>query len=170
MKRSLLACFAMLSLLVLVAGAVASPAAAAPGGKANGVKACQKGGWETLARSGDAGTPFVSQKECVSYASNGGTLVPYVPVIQRSLSAVTVQTGDPDYCIAHVTGTGFAPNTVYTLYTKAGWDAAFSPFGTVTSDGDGDLDFYGWSYANGAGVTFQAQVDGAESNVVTLNC
>jgi len=111
MKRRLLTCFAMLSLLVLVAGAVASPAAAAPGG--NATKACQKGGWETLARSGDAGTPFVSQKECVNYASKGGTLVPYVPELNPTINISFDPTGDSQFCLPKVELVDFAANTAY---------------------------------------------------------
>jgi len=52
--------------------------AAKPGNSPN-AKACQKGGWENLARSTDNSIAFSSEMECVSYAAEGGTLVAYSP-------------------------------------------------------------------------------------------
>jgi hypothetical protein len=74
MKRWMLTCFATLSLLMVVAGAVASPAAAAPGGNAANAQACQQGGYANLsARAG--GPPFANTGQCVS-ASAQGTVYP----------------------------------------------------------------------------------------------
>jgi hypothetical protein len=67
-------------IIALVAiGAVAAAGAAAGNGKGNGgnsanAKMCQKDGWMSLAQSD--GTPFTSQEACVSYAAQGGTLIP----------------------------------------------------------------------------------------------
>ena len=48
------------------------------GGNASGnspnAKRCQKGGWATLARAGDAAVPFTSENECVRYGAQGGQL------------------------------------------------------------------------------------------------
>jgi hypothetical protein len=64
----------VLSLITLMSAVLA---AAAVAGNSNGAKdaswkLCLKGGWETLYTSN--GQPFASQKDCVSYAKQGGTL------------------------------------------------------------------------------------------------
>jgi len=79
MKRWMLACLAMLTMLLLVA----SPAAAKPAdnqgsGNSGAAKQCKKGNWVTLARTGDEDTAFVSEEECVSYGAQGGLIVDYV--------------------------------------------------------------------------------------------
>ena len=66
--------------VVLVAMAVSlsfgvATATAAKGSNSASAKACQKGGWENLMRS-PSGPGFNSEQECVSYAAQGGTLLP----------------------------------------------------------------------------------------------
>jgi hypothetical protein len=61
--------------LIALMSAVLTGAAVAENGngaKAASWKLCLKGGWETLYTSN--GEPFASQKDCVSYAKQGGTL------------------------------------------------------------------------------------------------
>ena len=54
---------------------VAAPAFAAKGGgNSPNAKGCQKGGWQTQARTEDPATAFTSVGECTSYAAKGGTL------------------------------------------------------------------------------------------------
>lgn len=53
---------------------VANPVGNGPGNSAN-AKACQKGGWQNLARLGSSGEPFSSQGECVSFGARGGVIV-----------------------------------------------------------------------------------------------
>ena len=47
-------------------------------GNSQNAKSCQKGGWQTQARSETPTVPFTSEEECVSYGAQGGTLVPLV--------------------------------------------------------------------------------------------
>lgn len=129
MKRWLRTYFAALSMLVLAAGAVAGPAAAAPGGNSDNAQACHKGGWESLARTEDPGTAFLDQDECVSYGAQGGTLVPYVPVVLNPAIYVSFDpTGDPRFCLPQVDLVDFAANTEYVVTSE------ISYFSDLTSD------------------------------------
>ena len=47
-------------------------------GNSKNAKACQKGGWQTQARSETPTVPFASESECASYGAQGGTLVALV--------------------------------------------------------------------------------------------
>jgi hypothetical protein len=83
-KRWILACFATLGLLVLVA----SPAAAVPGGNAENAKDCQNGGY---VHYNDAqGNPFKSVGECVSSLAQG---VPTISVVRNGTADIYGQQG-----------------------------------------------------------------------------
>ena len=60
------------ALSIAVALAVGVASATASGGNFANAKACQKGGWQTLAESG--GRPFANEGACVNYGAMGGTL------------------------------------------------------------------------------------------------
>ena len=63
-------------LIVAVAtAAIIVPLALAGGGNSDNAKACQKNGWQTLARAQDSTAGFNNQDECVSYAAHGGSLI-----------------------------------------------------------------------------------------------
>jgi len=68
--RILLALFAALAFALSIGVATA----AAGGGNSDAAKACQQGGWENLVRQ-DA-TAFTNTGDCVSYAAQGGALIP----------------------------------------------------------------------------------------------
>jgi len=68
MKRIALVLCAGVALVVGVSTAMA-------GGNSDIAKACQKGGWQTLARTEDNTSGFNNQDECVSYGARGGKLV-----------------------------------------------------------------------------------------------
>lgn len=72
----------LLTLTTLGAGesALAKPAGNGSGNSAN-AKACQKGGWQSLARSEDPRFAFGKQGDCVSYGAQGGVIVPHVPEV-----------------------------------------------------------------------------------------
>jgi hypothetical protein len=53
---------------------VGATSATAHNGNADAAHACQHGGWQNLVRSD--GTAFDNQSDCVSYAAQGGTLMP----------------------------------------------------------------------------------------------
>jgi len=80
--KSRAAAVAIAASLVVPALALASSAGAA--GNSGNAKSCQKDGWKTLARADN--TAFKSQGECVSYATQGGTLVPLLPDLIPVLS------------------------------------------------------------------------------------
>jgi hypothetical protein len=71
MTRRIAVVFALITLMsaVLTGAAMAGNS---NGAKGANWKLCLKGGWETLYTSN--GEPFASQKDCVSYAKQGGTL------------------------------------------------------------------------------------------------
>ena len=73
-----------LVVIVALTGVVAGGAQAANPGNSQNAKACQKGGWEDLARSEDY-SGFSSEEECVSYAARGGTLVNPLALCQQQL-------------------------------------------------------------------------------------
>jgi len=53
---------------------VGAATATAGGGNSDAAKACQQGGWQTMVRQD--GTGFKNAGDCVSYAAQGGGLVP----------------------------------------------------------------------------------------------
>jgi hypothetical protein len=57
---------------------LAIPLMGAKGSNASGAKACQKGGYATLATSEDPYGAFPDQDVCVAYAARGGTLTALV--------------------------------------------------------------------------------------------
>lgn len=71
-------------LLLLTAGGLLAPAQADKAGNSANAKQCQKGGYQTLYTS--TGATFATEKECTSYAAQGGTLTttpPYKYQAQR---------------------------------------------------------------------------------------
>ena len=62
----------VLGLITLMSAVLTGAAVASNGAKDATWKLCLKGGWETLYTSN--GGTFSSQKDCVSYAKQGGTL------------------------------------------------------------------------------------------------
>jgi len=64
-------------IVAAVAAAILVPLAVAGGGNSANAQACQKGGWQGLARQGNTG--FNNQDECVSYAAHGGVLTKKQP-------------------------------------------------------------------------------------------
>ena len=72
-RRTLLA----LAVALAALAAQSATASAAPtGGNAPAAKACQKGGYTSLARAESPTVAFTSSDECTAYAAEGGTLVP----------------------------------------------------------------------------------------------
>lgn len=154
----------LFSLIALMSGAIPL-GAAAKGGDAPGnsgvAHACQKGGWEMLARDESPTVPFVNQDECVSYGAHGFAvvdLIPYNPMI----TATFAPTGDPAFCSVFVNLTGFAGDTEYTvspMIREGGIPFYYSSFTVLTdkygsatqgwgSYVDTDYSFYGDSYVN----------------------
>jgi hypothetical protein len=72
MRRTIGAVTVAVALSCGVVGVLAGPASAAPGGNSANVKLCLKGGWQRLVRADQ--TPFVNERDCVSYAAQGGTV------------------------------------------------------------------------------------------------
>src|SRR3954453_1641139 len=62
----------ILGLIVVAAAAAILVPLAVAGGNSDNAKACQQGGWQTLARQDNTG--FNNQDGCVSYAAHGGVL------------------------------------------------------------------------------------------------
>ena len=69
--------------LVVAAATAAMIVPFALAGNSDSAKACQKGGWQTLARSQDNTAGFNSQDECVAYGAQGGTLVPKAAAVTQ---------------------------------------------------------------------------------------
>lgn len=157
----MLALFATLSLLLVVA----SPIAAAPGGNSANAHACQKGGWESLARAEDPGTAFSNQGECVSYGAQGGTIVPYEPFVYNPVVTANMARDESGvYCGTQITATGFAPETTYDAYYLFGSEAIDAP--DVKTDADGNWSGNSNSAAVGTQRSFQFFIDGVGSNII----
>jgi hypothetical protein len=71
MKKALMAALLLGTMLALSSGV---GIATAGGGNSDAAKACQKDGWQTMVRQD--GTGFKNAGDCVSYAAQGGGLVP----------------------------------------------------------------------------------------------
>jgi hypothetical protein len=99
-------------------GALAVTTMAAPGGNANNTKHCQKGGWASLARTGEASTAFVSQGAGVSYAAQGGTIVDlYVAV--PSITITFTPRSNSNFRWVRVHLRDFKPSTAYQVTNYA---------------------------------------------------
>lgn len=106
----------VLALVLVMALGIATPPAASANPPAqanlgNSVDAhrCQKGGWEDLARSESPMTAFANQDECVSYAAEGGVIVPLM------VSYLTLGWVSP---IGTVTGAGLQPGAPLMMHLK----------------------------------------------------
>jgi hypothetical protein len=117
----------------IIGGASAKPSGPGPGNSPN-AKACQKSGWKTLYTT--TGATFTSEKQCVSYASKGGTLLTSPPsrtlaVTKAGVGAGTV-TGDGINCGSDCTQSYPQGSTVILSAspasgsTFAGWSGACS--------------------------------------------
>jgi hypothetical protein len=99
---------AVIVLMLFSLTAVAPMAAAqGKGGNSEAAHACQKGGFAHLKRAD--GTRFANTGECVSFAAQGGELLPLAPDVVVSFDP----TGDPFYCLVQVDLVDFDPNTTY---------------------------------------------------------
>ena len=76
MRRLLRPLLVLVALVVATLGMTGTAAAAPTGGNAPAAKACQKGGYTSLARAESPTVAFTSSEECTAYAAKGGTLVP----------------------------------------------------------------------------------------------
>jgi hypothetical protein len=70
----------MVALCAVFALAVGVATATAGNGGNSQKKQCYQGGWQTV--YGTDGTTFTSQKDCVSYVTNGGTLTTTPPPVR----------------------------------------------------------------------------------------
>lgn len=68
--------FAAAVALTALAAQSATASAAPTGGNAPAAKACQKTGYQSLARAESPAVAFTSSDECTAYAAKGGTLTP----------------------------------------------------------------------------------------------
>ena len=114
MKRWMLACFALLTMLLLVASPVAAKPADNEGpGNSGAAKQCQNGKWASRARQQTPSVAFVSENECVSYGAQGGKIVRLV-----------VTTVDPvTRCIAEATAAGFDTSGMNIMAGTTGTDS-----------------------------------------------
>jgi hypothetical protein len=144
--------------------------AAKPGnGNSENAKACQKGGWATLAPQESPSVAFQSQDECVSYGANGSTLAPHTPLPPHISIGMTPAGG---LCVPSILATGFAPNVnySYTLYINNLDVITTHGSGTVTADDDGEISLRGPSFVRSPGVSFGADIGGFSSDWVPYVC
>ena len=104
MKRSMLTCFATLSLLLVMAGAVATPTLAKPGGNAVASAACAGEGYRNYTDATRTG--FKNEGQCTAYAAQGNALVP-----RKSAVLTFVASSTDGYCLPVLTVSGYEPGT-----------------------------------------------------------
>jgi hypothetical protein len=94
-----------LALLATAVVCLGQTAVASAQGNSGNAKRCHQGGWRTLARSD--GSTFADEGACVSYAAEGGTLVPRLPdlVPVPNCTSSTTSAG----CSVEVKNIGNAP-------------------------------------------------------------
>jgi hypothetical protein len=153
------------ALLVALSVGLVAPAAAmaANGGNSDAAHACQQGGWQGLEASD--GTDFTNTGDCVSYAAQGGTLVPSAP----NLSLSFTPTFDPNYCNVFVTLDDFAPSTTYTVdFTVAGFPG-YHVYRDVTTDSGGDVTTDVFSFYN-QNRQMNAAIGSVNSGFINITC
>jgi hypothetical protein len=91
---------AVIVLALLLALTLAVPLMGAKGNSGS-AKACQKGGWETLAPAESPSTGFASEEACVAYGAKGGGAVPEVPALSIEFRAII----DGQYCVLQAQAT-----------------------------------------------------------------
>jgi hypothetical protein len=90
---------AALVLVLATLGMTGTAAAAPTGGNAPSAKACQKDGYQSLARAESPTVAFTSSDECTAYAAEGGTLTALQTDPSRALCeslSGTFGAGGPD--------------------------------------------------------------------------
>ena len=156
---------------VLLSLSVAAPVAEAKPGQGNSAnaKACQKGGWATLARTEDPGTPFTSQDECVRYGARGGVLTVYVSP-PPSISVVIVPSVESE-CVAQVSGEGFAANTSLSgrAFYMTGGDGN-SVAVSVDTRSDGTFLYISPSLPSDPTLDYLIRFGGIAANEVSFTC
>jgi hypothetical protein len=158
-------------LTVALSLVVAAPnASAGPGnGNSANAKLCQQGGWATLARTGDSGTPFTSQDECVRYGARGGVLTAYVPP-PPTISVVIVPSVEGE-CVAQVSGEGFAANTSLSgraFYTTGGDGNSVAV--SVDTRSDGTFLYISPSLPSDPTLNYLIRFGGFAANEVPFAC
>jgi hypothetical protein len=159
---------------VVLGLALAAPwadTAAKPGGRnSDNAKACQKGGWETLAREETPTVAFQNQDECVSYGAQGGELVAHV--VLNPVVTVVMEFHTSMSCTPRVVATGFAPTTTYLFdaYLDNARITQQVNDAPVTTDGDGALSFTSTTFTKNANVFFLAVIGDVSSAWVPYLC
>ena len=128
MKRWILTCLAMLSLLTIIAGSIASPAAAAPGGNSVGSAACENGGYLGVTRTDKTG--FKNEGQCAKYTAQGGVLKAKPTAV---VDFIPIPSGAA--CQARLTVTGYEPGDYSVDFGLSGFAVTMS----VDSTGYGSV-------------------------------
>lgn len=154
----------------LMLGTLSAPASAeGDGGNSHAAHSCQQGGWEHLKR--DDSTRFANTGDCVSYAARGGELGTIEPRITISFTP----TGDPSFCLVHVSLIDLDPDTAYTAENWIQWQYGEEFFGTtnVTTDASGAATYTPYSFlrdgVNGPRWA-QARIGSLMSEWTTITC
>ncbi len=117
---------------LLAVAVMAGPASAGKNGPNNAnAKLCQKNGWQTLASS--TGAPFVSEKDCTSYAAGGGAFGLVVGLaVNRDIYACPTGGGN---CWGRVSGSGLLAGAVVRATYQGTGVIGGDDVGTVAPDG-----------------------------------
>jgi len=116
-RRSLTAGILVAVAVAVAAAAVGVPTANAGGGNSENAQSCQHGDWQFYVTSD--GTPFNNEGDCVSYAAQGGTLV---PLPDLTIEPTCTQTGAAVSCTFKVRNIGVAPATgTLTFQARLEW-------------------------------------------------
>ncbi len=129
------AIFRLAAIFALVMGALVfgTAASADTGGNSANAKLCQKGGYVNYARAD--GTTFASEGQCVSYAAQGGTLVP-LPDLRLNTKCITDAASHTLNCTFTVTNIGAGPTNGASILLQSGMSTTTNgTFASAASSG-----------------------------------
>lgn len=156
----LMALCALLTLCVAFAAPVS-----AGGGNSTAAQLCQKGNWQNLERQD--GTTFKNQGDCVSYAAQGGALVPIPPEV-----SVSVTSEGGGNCLVTLSAAHFSP---FTHYPASVWlyylgRKSFDWGGNITTDRLGSASAPFGTYYGSPTESVVGTVNGVSSSSVPFTC
>lgn len=161
----------MIALLIAGTLGFGALAGASAQGNTAAAKACQKGGWATLAPQEAPSAAFQNQDECVSYGAQGG--VPVALVVSNPSITVTMAPAG-GFCAPSISATGFAPNTTYPYaFSFLDFlDDSEHPIGSgdVTADDVGEISLGGPSFASSPAVAFRVVIGHVSSDFTPYVC
>lgn len=163
MKRWMLTCFATLSLLLVMAGIVATPTLAKPGGNTAPSAACAGEGYLNYMDANGKG--FTNERQCARYEAEGNTLLP------RKTAVLSFEaTSTEGVCLPVLTVSGYEPRTHVVVFGRV--EVVFGYPVHFEVDKKGDAIVVGSEYYDliPEGTSVIVYVDGMPETTGTATC